>query len=72
MGVLVNWWETCSKLALQVMKLIALGLGIDNVNAIADSHSFGSRGNESAIRVNFYPSTADKGEIIYKASVIFF
>lgn len=62
MNVLDEYWETASKLALQVMKLMGLGLHLDNPNIIADSHNFGSKENETAIRVNFYPATADKGK----------
>jgi len=59
MELLKDWWSSCSGLSLQVMKLMALGVGADP-NAIADSHSYGTAANESAIRVNFYPRTNGK------------
>lgn len=65
MDVLKQWWAQSSDLACQVMKLMGLGLNLADPSIIADNHMFGSTDNETAIRVNFYPSTAGKGNRRY-------
>jgi len=63
MKILKEWWGRLSTLSLQFMKLMGLGLRLNDPSYIANSHNFGSSQNESAIRVNFYPATLNKGEI---------
>ncbi|KAF6022771.1 hypothetical protein EB796_018917 [Bugula neritina] len=60
MKILKEWWGRLSTLSLQFMKLMGLGLRMKDPSYIANSHSFGSSQNESAIRVNFYPATVNK------------
>lgn len=64
MTILRTYWSQASKLSLQVMKIMGLGLGMSDPEHIANSHNYDRGKNESAIRVNFYPKTAGKGRYV--------
>ena len=60
--ILSKWWKLGAGLATRIMKLMALGLGLDDTDAISRHHTFGIRENETVTRANFYPATAGAGK----------
>lgn len=65
-AMIIDFFASCSKLALRMLTLMGLGLKLEDKNVIKNCHvmGMGSKDNESALRLIYYPPLVKKEDVI--------